>query len=81
MLGVTVQTPVSITAYPGLLQLLSLLLSACAPAWLPHSAIPAQPWELPAACGAQGEWMDEETSCWCWAGLSVRRQKALQLFL
>lgn len=58
MLGVMVQTPVSITAHPGLLQLLSLLLSACTPAWLPHSAIHPQPWALPAAHGAQGGWMD-----------------------
>lgn len=64
---------VFITAHPGLLQLLSLFLSACAPAWLSHSAIHPQPWALPAVHGAQDGWMDEEISCWCWAGLSVRR--------
>lgn len=49
---------VSITAHPGLLQLLSLFLAACAPAWLSHSAIRPQPWALPAVRGAQDGWMD-----------------------
>lgn len=72
---VTVQSPESISAHPGLLQLLSLLSAVLQPGC--HT----QPWALPAAHGAQGAWMDEEPSCWCWAGLSVRRQEALQLFL